>query len=51
MSADLFVFRPGTMVTVAGAEATVAEVSIGTNGRVQYRIIWWKDGTRHDVWL
>lgn len=54
MTDTVSVIRPGTevVIRVPGiVKAMVTTVSLTFNDYVQYRICYWKDGIRYDVWM
>ncbi|MBU2644472.1 hypothetical protein KKI24_07155 [bacterium] len=46
------VYSCGMPVTIDGQiEGKIAEIAIGVNDQIQYRIVWVKDGTRNSSWV
>lgn len=52
---ELKIYKPGTRVLISqdGAEVygLVIAAVIGVGDLVQYKVVWWTDGTRNCEWL
>ena len=51
----LDVVKPGSKVFIGhendNVKATILEVCISSNNRIQYKVTWWSARERHEAWI